>query len=95
MELPDIYRLDLEKARAFQKNLYFRFIDYTNAFDSVDHNKLWKIHKEMGIPDRLNCLRRNLYIGQDAAFRTGHGTTNWFRNWERNMPRLYTVTLLI
>ena len=85
----------MEKAREFQKNIYFCFIDYAKAFDCVDHNKLWKIHKEMGIPDHLNCLWRNLYIGQDAAFITGHGTTNWFKNWERCTSRLYIVTLLI
>ena len=63
----------IEKARAFQKNLYFRFIDYTNAFDSVDHNKLWKIHKEMGIPDDL---LRNLYVDQEAIVRNSQGTTD-------------------
>ena len=68
-----------EKAREFQKNIYFCFIDYTNAFDCVDHNKLWKILKEMGIPDHLTCLMRNLYTGQEATVRTGHGTTDWFQ----------------
>ena len=63
------------KTREFQKNIYFYFIDYTKAFDSVDHNKLWKILKEMGIPDHLTCLLRNLYTGQEATVRTGHGTT--------------------
>ena len=66
----------IAKAREFQKNIYFCFIDYTKAFDSVDHNKLWKIIKEMGIPDHLNCLLRNLYEGQEATVRTGHGTTD-------------------
>ena len=66
-----------EKAREFQKNIYFSFIDY-KAFDYVDHNKLWKILKEMGIPDFLTCLLRNLYAGQEATVRTGHGTTDWF-----------------
>ena len=66
----------IEKAREFQKNIYFCFIDY--AFDCVDHNKLWKILKEMGIPDHLTCLLRNLYASQEATVRTGHGTTNWF-----------------
>ena len=69
----------IEKAREFQKNIYFCFIDYTNTFDCVDHNKLWKILKEMGIPDHLTCLLRNLYAGQGATVRTGHGTTDWFQ----------------
>ena len=68
----------MEKAREFQKNIYFCFIDYTKAFDCVDHNKLWKVLKEMGIPDHLICLLRNLYAGQEATVRTGHGTTDWF-----------------
>src|SRR5574337_144478 len=68
-----------EKAREFQKNIYLCFIDYTKAFDCVDHNKLWKIIKEMGIPDHLICLLRNLYAGQEATVRTGHGTTDWFQ----------------
>ena len=67
-----------EKAREFQKNIYFCFIDYAKAFDCVDHNKLWKILKEMGIPDHLTSLLRNLYAGQEATIRTGHGTTDWF-----------------
>ena len=66
----------IRKARKFQKNIYFCFIDYAKAFDSVDLNKLWKILKEMGIPDHLICLLRNLYAGQEATVRTGHGTTN-------------------
>ena len=69
----------IEKAREFQKNIYFCFIDYAKAFDSVDHNKLWEILKEMGIPDHLTCLLRNLYAGQEATVRTGHGTTDWFQ----------------
>ena len=72
----------IEKAREFQKNIYFCFIDYAKAFvdhkDFVDHNKLWKILKEMGIPDHLTCILRNLYAGQEATARTGHGTTDWF-----------------
>ena len=68
----------IEKAREFQKNIYFCFIDYAKAFDCVDHNKLWKILKEKGIPDHLTCLLRNLYAGQEATVRTGHGTTDWF-----------------
>ena len=66
----------MEKAREFQKNIYFCFTDYANAFDCVDHNKLWKILKEMGIPDHLTCLLRNLYAGQEATIRTGHETTD-------------------
>ena len=69
----------IEKAREFQKNIYFCFIDYAKAFDCVDHNKLWKVLKEMGIPDRLTCLLRNLYAGQEATVRTGHETTDWFK----------------
>ena len=68
-----------QKAREFQKNIYFCFIDYTKVFDCVYHNKLWKIHQEMGIPDHLTCLLRNLYAGQEATVRTGHGTTDWFQ----------------
>jgi len=68
----------IEKAREFQENIYFCFIDCAKAFDCVDHNKLWKIHKEMGIPDHLTCLLRNLYADQEATVRTGRGTTDWF-----------------
>ena len=67
------------KAREFQKNIYFCFIDYAKAFDCVDHNKLWKILKEMGIPDDLTCLLRYLYAGQKTIVRTGHETTDWFQ----------------
>ena len=69
----------MEKAREFQKNIYFCFIDYAKAFDCVDHNKLWKILKEMGIPDHLMCLLRKLCAGQEAKVRTGYGTTEWFQ----------------
>ena len=69
----------IKKARDFQKNIYFCFSDYAKAFDCVDHNTLWKILKEMGIPDNLTCLLRNLYTGQEATVRTGHGTTDWFQ----------------
>ena len=69
----------MDKAREFQKNIYFCFIDYVKAFDCVDHNQLWKILKEMGIPDHLTCLLRNLYAGQEATVRTGRGTTDWFQ----------------
>ena len=90
-----MFKLDLEKAeepeikmptsaesskmQAFQKNIYFCFVDYAKAFDCVDHYRLWKILKEMGIPDHLTCLLRNLYSGQEATVRTGHGTTDWFQ----------------
>ena len=90
-----MFKLDLEKAeepeiklptpvgslkkQEFQENIYFCFIDYAKAFDCVDHNKLWKILQEMGIPDHLICLLRNLYAGQKATVRTGHGTTHWFQ----------------
>ena len=90
-----MFKLDLEKAQEpeiklptsigslkkqeFQKDTYFCFIDYAKAFDCVDHNKLWKIHRQMGLPDRLICLLRNLYAGQEATVRTGHGTTDWFQ----------------
>ena len=69
----------IEKARELQKNIYFCFIDNTKVFDCVDHNKLWKILKEMGILDHLTCLLRNLYVDQEATVRTGHGTTDWFQ----------------
>ena len=68
----------IEKAREFKKNIYFCFIDYAKAFDCVDHNKMWKILKVMGILDQLTCLLRNLYAGQEATVRTGHGTIDWF-----------------
>ena len=68
----------IEKRREFQKNIYFCFIDYAKAFDCVDHNKLWKILKEIGIPDHLTCLLRKLYSAQEAAVRTGHRITDWF-----------------
>ena len=84
----------IEKASKFQKNIYFCFIDYAKAFDCLDHNKLWKILKEMGMPDHLTCLLRNVYAGQEATVRTGHGTT-LVPNRERSMSRLYIVTLLI
>ena len=69
----------MEKAREFQKNIYFCFIDYVKAYDCVDHNKLWKIPKEIGIPDHLICLLRDLYAGQETTVGTGHGTTDWFQ----------------
>ena len=69
----------MEKAREFQKNIYFCFIDYAKAFDCVDQNKLWKILKEMGMPEHMTCLLRNLYAGQEATVRTRHGTADWFQ----------------
>ena len=69
----------IENAREFQKNIYFCFIDYAKTFDCVDHNKLWKIPKEMGIPDHLTCLQKNLFAGQEATVRTRHGTMDWFQ----------------
>ena len=69
----------IKKAREFQKNIYFCFIDYAKVFECVDHKKLWKILQEMGISDHLTCLLRNLYAGQEATVRTGHGTTDWFQ----------------
>ena len=69
----------IEKAREFQKNIYLCYTDYTNTFDCMDHNTLWKILNEMGIPYHLTCLLRNLYAGQEATVRTGHGTMDWFQ----------------
>ena len=85
----------IRKAREFQKNIYFCFRNYAKAFDCVDHTKLWKILKEIKIPDYLTCLLRNLYIGQEATVRTGHGTTDWFQIGKKSMSRLYIITLLI
>ena len=84
----------IQKAREFQKNIYFCFIDYDKAFDCVDQNKLWKILKEMGIPNHLTCLLRNLYAGQDPTVRNGHGTTDWFQIG-KGVHQDYIVTLLI
>ena len=77
-QIANIYWI-IEKAREFQKNIYFCFLDYAKAFDCVDHKKLWKILQEMGIPDHLACLLRNLYADQEATVRTGYGTTDWFQ----------------
>ena len=79
----------IEKAREFQKNIYFCFIDYTNDFDCVDHNKLWKILQEMEISDHIACRLRNLYAGQEAAVRTGHGTTDWFKIGKEYVKAVY------
>ena len=83
----------MEKSREFQKSIYFCFIDYDKTFDCVDHNNLWKILKEMGIPDHLICFLRNLNAGQEATVRTGHGTANWFQIGKGVW--LYIVTLLL
>ena len=89
----------IKQAREFQKNLYVCFINSVEVFDCVDHSKLWKILKEMGIPDHPTCLQRNLYAGQEATVRTGHGTmsrwTGQVPNQERITSRLYIVTLII
>ena len=84
------------KVREFQRNIYFCSIDYAKAFDCEDLSKLWKILKEMGIPDYLTCLLRNLYAGKEATVRTGNGILNRLvQNWEKGRSRLYVVTLLI
>ena len=79
----------IEKARQFQKKIYFCFTDYAKTFDCVDHNKLWKILKQMGIPDHLTCLLRNLYAEQEATVRTRHGTTDWFKLGKKYVKALY------
>ena len=79
----------MEKAREFQKNIYFYFIDYAKAFDCVDHNKQWKILQEIIIPDHLTCLLRNLYAGQEATVRTGYGTTDWFQRGKEVIKAVY------
>ena len=78
-----------KKAREFQKNIYYCFIDYAKAFDCVDHHKLWKILKEMGMPDHLTCLLRNMYAGQEATVRTGHGTPDWFQIGKQYAKAVY------
>ena len=95
IKLPEINILwIIEKAREFHKNIYFCFIDYAKAFDYVGHNKLRKILKDMGIPDHLTCLLRNLYTGQEATVRTGHETTDWFQIVERVRQR-YILSLCL
>ena len=79
----------IKKAGEFQKNIYFCFIDYAKAFDCVDHTKLWKILQEMGIPDYLTCLLRNLYAGQEATVRIRHGTTDWFQIRKEYVKAVY------
>ena len=81
-QIADIHWI-IKKAREFQKNIYFCFIDYAKTFDCMDHKKLWKILRKMGIPDHLTCLLRNLYAGQEATVRTGHGTMDWFNIGKR------------
>ena len=85
----------IEKAREFQKNIHFCIIDYAKAFDCVDHNKLWIILKEMGIPEHLTCFLRNLYAGQEATVRTGQWNNRLVPNRKRSTSRLYIVILLI
>ena len=79
----------LKKQENSRKNIYFCFIDYAKVFDCIDHNKLWKILQEMGIPDHLNCLLRNLSAGQEATVRTGHGTTDWFKSVKEYLKAMY------
>ena len=79
----------IKKGREFQENIYFWFIDYAKAFDCVDHKKLWKILQEMGIPDHLTCLLRNLYAGQETTVRTGHGTRDWFQIGKESVKAVY------
>ena len=81
--------MDYQKSKKFQKNTYLCSNDYANALDCVDHNKMWKILKGMGIPDHLNCLLRNLYAGQETAVRTRHGTTDWFQTVKEYVKALY------
>ena len=88
IKLPNISWI-IKKAREFQKNIYFCFIDFAKAFDCVDHSKLWKILKEMGIPEHLTCLLRSLYAGQEATVRTGHGTTDWFQLGREYIKAVY------
>ena len=83
-------RWTIEKVREFQENVYFCFIDYLKAFDCVDHNKLWKILKEMKIPDRLTCLLRRLYAAQEATVRPGHGTKDWFQIGKEYVKAVYS-----
>ena len=84
----------IEKARELQRNIYFCFIDYAKALDCVDHNKLWKILKEVGTPDHLTFLLRNLYAGQEAIVRTGHGTTDWFQKEKQYIKPVYCHLLI-
>ena len=94
-QIPNIHWV-IEKTREFQRNIYFCVIDYAKAFDCVDHNKLWKILKETGVPEHLICLLRNLYAGQEATVRTGQTEpVRLVRNRKRSTSRLYIVTLLI
>ena len=87
----------IKTAREFQKNIYFCFMNYIKAFDCADNNKMWEILQEMGIPDPLTCFLRNLYVGQEATIRTGHGKIDWFYflNWKRSTSGPYIVMLFI
>ena len=85
----------IKKATEFQKHIYFCFIDYVKVFDCVDHNKLWKILKDMGIPDHLTCFLRNLYAGQEATVRTGHGTTDWSKQEMEYVKGVYCHTVYL
>ena len=87
-QIADIHWI-IKKAREFQKNIYFCFMDYANTFDGVDHNKLRKILQEMRIPDHLTCLRRNLYAGEEATVKTGYGTTDWFQIGKEYIKAVY------
>ena len=93
INLPTFIRA-LKKEESSRKNIYFCFIDYAKAFDCVDHNKLWKILKELGISDHLTCLLRNLYAGQEATVRTGHGTTDWFQIGNEYVKAVYCHLLI-
>ena len=95
IKLPTSVGSSVEKARELQKNIYFSFIDYAKAFDCVDHNELWKILKEMGIPDHLTCLLRNQYTRQEATIRTGRGNNKLVPNRKGSRSRLYIAILLI
>ena len=85
----------IKKAREFQKNIYFCFIDYAKAFDCVDHNKLWELLQEMGIPDHLTCLLRNLYAGQETTVRPGHETSDWFQSEKEYIKAVYCHPLYL
>ena len=91
-QIAKIHWIIKKSKRIPKKHIYFCFIDYAKAFDWVDHNKLWKILQEMGLPDHLTCLLRNLYAGQESTVRTAHETTDWFQIRKRGMSRLYIVT---
>ena len=95
IKFPTSTFIHYRKSKRIPKNIYFCFTDYAKTFDCVDHNKLWNILNEMGIPDHLPCLLWNLYAGQEAIVRTGHETTDWFQIGKGVQSRLYIITLLI